>query len=96
MNKKNICSNISKTECLKYVREVMNLLNVFLNCNSKYVLKGAIPEIEKKQNKLRCESNPSEKYEQNTTKKYFTLKTQVFMITSFAININSQNKILPS
>ena len=33
---------------------------MFLNCKSKHV-KGAIPEIEKKQ-KLTCESNPLEKY----------------------------------
>ena len=41
----------------------MNFLIIFLNCKSKYVIKGAIPEIENKQNKLTCESNPSEKYE---------------------------------
>ena len=34
---------------------------IFLNCKSKHVVKGAIPEIEKKQ-KLTCESNPLEKY----------------------------------
>ena len=38
----------------------MNFLNMFLNCKSKHVIKGAIPEIEKKQNKLTGESNPSE------------------------------------
>ena len=58
------------------------------------LLKGAIPEIEKKQNKLTCESNLMEKYEQNITnkikqKKYFTLKTQISIITNFSININS-------
>ena len=65
-----------------------------LNCKSKHVIKMTIPEIEKKQNKLTCESNPSEKYEQNITnklkqKKYFTLKTQIIIITNFSININS-------
>ena len=33
----------------------MNVLNMFLNCKSKHVIKDAIPEIEKKQNKLMCE-----------------------------------------
>ena len=41
----------------------MNFLNMFLNCKAKHVIKGAIPEIEKKQKKLTCESNPLEKYE---------------------------------
>ena len=36
---------------------------MFLNCKSIHAIKGAIPEIEKKQAKLTCESNPSEKYE---------------------------------
>ena len=41
----------------------MSFLNMFLNRKSKHVIKGAIPQIEKKQNKHTCESNPSEKYE---------------------------------
>ena len=41
----------------------MNFLNMFLNCKSKHVFKGVIPDIEKKQNKLVCESNCSKKYE---------------------------------
>ena len=49
--------------------------------------KVATPEIEKKQNKLTCESNPSEKCEQNINKikqkEYFTLKTQILTISTF-------------
>ena len=44
-------------------------LSIFLKCKSLNVIKGAIPEIEKKQNKLTCESNPSKKCEQNITDK---------------------------
>ena len=47
----------------------MNFLNIFLNSKSKHVIKGAIPEIEKKQNELICKSNPSETYEQNIRNK---------------------------
>ena len=47
----------------------MNFLNIFLNCKSQHAIKGAIPEIEKKQNKLTSESNPSEKCEQKITNK---------------------------
>ena len=72
----------------------MNFLNIFLNSKSKHVIKGAIPEIEKKQNELICKSNPSETYEQNIRnkikqKKNFTLKMQILIITNFSININS-------
>ena len=45
------------------MRVVMNFLNMFLYRKSKHAIKGAISEIEKKQDKLTCESNPSEKYE---------------------------------
>ena len=41
----------------------MNFLNMFLNRKSKLNIKGAIPEIEKRQYKIICESNSSEKYE---------------------------------
>ena len=37
----------------------MNFLNMFSNCKSKYAIKGTIPDTEKKQDKLICESNPS-------------------------------------
>ena len=40
-------------------------MHKFLNCKSKLVIKGLIPEIGKKQNKLTCVSNLLEKYEQN-------------------------------
>ena len=43
-------------------------MNFFLSYKSKHVIKGAIPEIKKKQNKLTCESNPSKKCEQNINK----------------------------
>ena len=32
----------------------MNFLNMFFNHKSKHVIKGVIPEIVKKQNKLTC------------------------------------------
>ena len=41
----------------------MNLLNVFFIRKSKHAIKGERLEIGKKQNKLTCESNSSEKYE---------------------------------
>ena len=42
----------------------MNFLNMFLNRKSKHATKkGAIQEIEKKQDKLTCGLNPSENYE---------------------------------
>ena len=47
----------------------MNFLNVFLNCESQHVIKGEIPEIEKKHNKVTWESNLSEKCEQNINKR---------------------------
>ena len=73
---------------MKYIKELMNFLNIFLDCESLHVIKGSIPEIEKKQNKLTCESNPSEKCEENITnkvkqKKYFILKTQILIINKF-------------
>ena len=45
---------------LKYRREIMILLNTFLSLESKYIVKGAIVHIEKKQGKLTCKSIPSE------------------------------------
>ena len=45
---------------LLYEREVVILLNIFLNFKSKHIVKGAISQIERKQGKLTCESNPSE------------------------------------
>ena len=68
LSNKNICSNIWKAEYLKYIRQVVNFLNIFLNCISKHVIKGALPEIEKRK-KLTCESSLSEKHEQNITNK---------------------------
>ena len=44
-------------------------MNIFLKSKSLHVVKGAIPEIEKKQNKPTCESNPSENCKQNITDK---------------------------
>ena len=38
----------------------MILLNTFLNFKSKHIMKDTIAQIEKKQVKLTCESNPSE------------------------------------
>ena len=66
----------------------MTFLNIFLNCKSLHIIKGAVPEIEKKQNKLTCVSNPLEKCEQNITNKikqknYFTLKTQILIINKY-------------
>ena len=55
---------------MKNIREVMNVFNIFLNSKSKHVIKGAIPEIEKKQNELTYVSNPSEKYVHDVTNKF--------------------------
>ena len=60
LNKKNICSNIIKTEMQLYEREVVILLNIVLNFKSKHIIKGAIAQIERKLSKLTCESNLSE------------------------------------
>ena len=60
LNKKNICSNIIKTEMQLYEREVVILLNIVLNFKSKHIIKGAIAQIEAKLGKLSCESNLSE------------------------------------
>ena len=60
LNKKNICSNIIKTEMQLYEREVVILLNIVLNFKSKHIIKGAIVQIETKLGKLSCESNLSE------------------------------------
>ena len=60
LNKKNICSNIIKTEMQLYEREVVILLNIVLNFKSKHIIKGAIAQIERKVGKLTCESNLSE------------------------------------
>ena len=47
----------------------MNFLKMLLNLKSKRAIKDTISEIEKKQNKLTCDSNPSEKYEKILTNK---------------------------
>ena len=60
LNKKNVCSNIIKTEMQLYEREVVILLNAVLNFKSKHIIKGAIAQIERKLGKLTCESNLSE------------------------------------
>ena len=60
LNKKNICSNIIKTEMQLYEREVVILLNIVLNFKSKQIIKSAIAQIERKLGKLTCESNLSE------------------------------------
>ena len=60
LNKKNICSNIIKTEMQLYEREVMILLSIVLNFKSKLIIKGAMALIERKLGKLTCESNLSE------------------------------------
>ena len=60
LNKKSICSNIIKTEMQSYKREVLILLYIVLNFKSKYIIKGAIAQMERKLGKLTCESNSSE------------------------------------
>ena len=60
LNKKNICSNIIKTEMQLYEREVVILLNIVLNFKSKHIIKGAIAQIERKLGKLTYESRLSE------------------------------------
>ena len=39
----------------------MKLLNMIFDLKTKHVIKGALPEIKKKKDKLTCEINPSEK-----------------------------------
>ena len=39
----------------------MKLLNIIFDLKTKHVIKGALPEIKKKKDKLTCETNPSEK-----------------------------------
>ena len=48
LNKKNIYSNIIKTEMQLYKGEVVILLNIVLNFKSKHIIKGAISQIGKK------------------------------------------------
>ena len=43
-----------------YEREVVILLYIVLNFKSKYIIKGAIAQMERKLGKLTCESNSSE------------------------------------
>ena len=62
-------NNISKAEHLEYILEDKKFLNMFLNRKPKHAIKGKIPEIEKKRNKLARELNPLEKYEQIMTNK---------------------------
>ena len=52
LNKKNICSNIIKTEMQLYEREVVILLKIVLNFKSKPIIKGAIVKIERKLGKF--------------------------------------------
>ena len=40
-----------KTKVAEIRKRNKNAFNIFFNCKSKDVIKGAIPEIEKKQNK---------------------------------------------
>ena len=60
LNKKNICSNIIKTEMQLYEREVMILLSIVLNFKSKLIITGAMVLIERKLGKPTCDSNLSE------------------------------------
>ena len=60
LNKKNIFSNIIKTEVQLYEIEVVILLNIVLNFKLKHIIKGAIAQIEMKLGKLTCESDLSE------------------------------------
>ena len=60
LDKKDICSNIIKTEMQLSEKEVVILLNMILNFKSWHLIKGAIAQIERKLGKLACESNLSE------------------------------------
>ena len=60
LNKKNIFSNIIKTEVQLYEIEVVILLNIVLNFKLKHIIKGAIAQIEMELGKLTCESDLSE------------------------------------
>lgn len=48
LKNKNTCSNILKTEMLRYKRENIIFLNMFLNLRSKHIIKSAIAQIKKK------------------------------------------------
>ena len=39
----------------------MKLLNTIFDLKTKHVIKGTLPEIKKKKDKVTCETNPSEK-----------------------------------
>ena len=52
LNNKYICSNISKTEYLKYIKKIITPLNNFKNRKSNHDIKSEIQE------QLTCESNP--------------------------------------
>ena len=45
---------------LRYKREAVILLNMFLNLMSKHIIKVAAAQIERKQSTLTCESNLTE------------------------------------
>ena len=55
MNKRNIFSNVIKTEMQSYETEVVILPNAVLNFKSKHIIKDAIAQIEKKLGKLTYE-----------------------------------------
>ena len=57
---RNIGNTVLKMEMLSYKREIVILLNMFFRLKSKYIIKGAIAQIEKKQGKPTCVSIPSE------------------------------------
>ena len=63
LNNNNICSNISKNRVAGIHKRSHEFSDMFLNRKLKHAIKVATPDIEKKQDKLTCESNPSEKYE---------------------------------
>ena len=57
--KKNICSNILKTEILWCIRLILIFLNVLPNLKPKHILKGEIGQIERKEGKITCVTGSS-------------------------------------
>ena len=46
---------------MEHIRGKVKLLNMIFDLTPKYVIKGALPEIKKKKEKLTCGTNLSEK-----------------------------------
>ena len=63
-------------------------MNMFLNLKSNYLIKYAIPDIEKKQGKLSCESIP---WENSNIKSKNATKTKEHLTVKFSITQSLQH-----